>query len=281
MIWSLKKKEILKQFTELQRTKDELERYKNNLEEKVHQEITKRQEQEKIMIQQSRLAAMGEMIGNIAHQWRQPLNAMGIVIYNIKDAYDYGELTPKMMERSTNKATALIKKMSTTIDDFRNFFKPDKLKEEFKLSNAIDEILSLIEESFLQSRINIKIEIDPSLTVIGYKNEFSQVILNLLNNSRDVFEERHINHRYIRISAFQIEDKIVVSVKDNGGGIPIKVLPRVFEPYYSTKEEGKGTGIGLYMSKSIIEEHHKGKLLASNDEEGAIFTIELPTRQNG
>lgn len=271
------KKETLAHITKLQTTQEELERYKNTLEEKVSKEISKRQEHQRIMMQQSRLAAMGEMIGNIAHQWRQPLNALGLVIFNIKDAYEHDELTPNMLNKSVNKASGLIQKMSSTIDDFRNFFRPDKTKEEFVILEAIHEILSLIEEAFLQLRIHIDVDdIDPAIKVMGYKNEFSQVIINLLNNAKDSFEERHIKRRTIHIRAKQVENKVVISIQDNGGGITDEILPRIFEPYFSTKEEGKGTGIGLYMSKSIIDEHHNGKLLAFNDDEGAIFTIELP-----
>jgi len=257
--------------------KEELERYKISLEVKVEDEISKREAQQILMIQQSRYAGMGEMIGNIAHQWRQPLNALGLIFMNLKDAYDYNDLTSEMMEKSTAKAAALIQKMSTTIDDFRNFFKPDKEKGGFLLHDTVNDVYSLVDAAFIQEKIKVDIQIDPSLEVHGYKNEFSQVILNLLNNARDVLEERDVKEKEILICATMRGEDIVLTFKDNGGGIPDEVLPRVFDPYFSTKEEGKGTGIGLYMSKTIIEDHHKGSLHVANDSEGAVFTITLST----
>ncbi|MCK9373282.1 MAG: ATP-binding protein [Sulfuricurvum sp.] len=260
----------------LNRQKEELERYKNDLEAQVATEISKRREQEAIMMQQSRMAGMGEMIGNIAHQWRQPLNALSLICINVKDAYDYEELTSEFLQKSTAKAEVLIRKMSTTIDDFRNFFKPDKEIGAFNLKDTVDEAYGLVDVAFTQQGIGVDIRIDPSLEVRGYKNEFSQVILNLLNNARDVLEERAVKEKKIHIRLLRKGSHIVLTLQDNGGGIPQAVLPRIFDPYFSTKEEGKGTGIGLYMSKTIIEEHHKGVLHASNEGEGACFTIILP-----
>ncbi len=256
--------------------KSEVEEYKNDLENQVNFEVSKRHEQEGIMLQQSRLAGMGEMIGNIAHQWRQPSNVLGLIIENIKDAYAYGELTKEVIDKSTQQASNVIQKMSITIDDFRSFFEPDKNMMAFKVLEVIRETFSMLELTFNQRNIAVSIDIDSSLELRGYKNEFAQVIINLLNNSRDVLEENHVVDGKIYISAIENDEQIVIQIKDNGGGIPKSVLPRIFEPYFSTKEEGKGTGIGLYMSKTVIDDHHNGYLEASNDEAGAVFTMTFP-----
>ncbi|MDP3301147.1 MAG: HAMP domain-containing sensor histidine kinase [Sulfuricurvum sp.] len=260
----------------LNRQKHELEEYKNNLENRVAQEISKRHEQEGIMLQQSRLAGMGELIGNIAHQWRQPLNVLGLMIVNIEDAYNYGELTKERLEKAVQEASEVIQKMSKTIDDFRSFFEPDKDKISFNLLDAVNDSLSLVKSIFTQEHIEVTVEIDPSLELFAYKNEFSQIMINLFENARDAIIERKITNGKIGIIALSSKEEITVSVKDNGGGIEDKILQRIFEPYFSTKEEGKGSGIGLYMSKTIIEEHHQGKLTVRNNESGAIFTATFP-----
>lgn len=234
------------------------------------------QTKDAMMFQQSRYAAMGEMIGNIAHQWRQPLNILSLILVNLKDHYETKELTHEKLESLTDKADELIQKMSTTIDDFRTFFEPNKEKKSFFLADAVQEAYNLVNIVFAQKNIEVSIDIDPSLSIVGYKNEFSQVLLNLLTNSRDAFESNHILMRRIRVYAYSCSDGICLEISDNAGGIPEEVLPRIFDPYFSTKEEGKGTGIGLYMSKTIIETHHHGSLTAANTEEGALFSIILP-----
>ena len=223
--------------------KSEVEEYKNDLENQVNFEVSKRHEQEGIMLQQSRLAGMGEMIGNIAHQWRQPLNVLGLIIENIKDAYAYGELTKEVIDKSTQQASNVIQKMSITIDDFRSFFEPDKNMMAFKVLEVIRETFSMLELTFNQRNIAVSIDIDSSLELRGYKNEFAQVIINLLNNSRDVLEENHVVDGKIYISAIENDEQIVIQIKDNGGGIPKSVLPRIFEPYFSTKEESIAIGL--------------------------------------
>lgn len=254
----------------------ELEEINKTLDERVHTEIQKRHEQEGIMLQQSRLAGMGELIGNIAHQWRQPLNVLGLIIVNIEDAYNYGELTKEGLEKDVQKASEEIQKMSKTIDDFRNFFQPDKEKTAFNVLDVVNDSLALVKSTYTQDHIEVIVEIDPSLELFAYKNEFSQIIINLFENARDAIIERKITSGKIAIIALSSKDQVVLSVKDNGGGIADEILLRIFEPYFSTKEEGKGSGIGLYMSKTIIEEHHQGKLTAANDDNGAVFTVTFP-----
>lgn len=253
----------------------QLEGYKNDLELQVQQESQKRQIQEAMLMQQSRLAAMGEMIGNIAHQWRQPLSALNLVIGNIKDAHANGRLSDEYLEKATEKSYRLIKKMSTTIDDFRNFFQPDKERKSFRIKETIDESISLLEAALKNDNISIEISSCEDDEVYGFPNEFSQVVMNILNNAKDVLLERGVKNPTIFIRTEKKSQRLTLCIEDNAGGISESIMDRVFEPYFTTKEQGRGTGIGLYMSKIIIEEHNHGKLSVSNGKHGAIFAIEL------
>ena len=248
-----------------------------NLEQKVQIETSKQKEQEQLLIQQTRLAAMGEMIGNIAHQWRQPLNALGLVLQNLKFSYDMGELDEKMMDKSINKADMLTKNMSKTIDDFRNFFKPNKSKEKFGINENINKAIELVESTF--EHHNIKLEKNFSsdeLEFHGFPNEFSQVILNILTNAKDAIIENKILNPLVIVQTKIENDNICISIKDNANGIDENIVNKIFEPYFTTKDEGKGTGIGLYMSKIIIENNMNGKIEVYNLEKGANFIIKLP-----
>jgi len=219
---------------------------------------------------------MGQMIGNIAHQWRQPLNAVGALIQLLPEAMSHGTLTSRYLDFQTKKAMDLIQFMSRTIDDFRNFFRPRKEKQSFRLQEVITSAISFLEGS-LKNRgviLNLQVRDDPSL--YGFPNEYAQVILNILQNALDVLIEREIEHPEVTVSAFADNGKAVVVIGDNGGGIAEEDLDRVFDPYFSTREEGKGTGIGLYMSKTIIEQSMAGKLSAHNAPDGAEFRIEVP-----
>lgn len=255
---------------ELLKEKQKNQEFLENEIVRMRQEIN---EQNAIMMQQSRYASMGEMIGNIAHQWRQPLSALSLTIGNLEDAFEYGELTSERMNESSKKAYMLIEKMSNTIDDFRNFFKPNKEKKLFSVLDAVCHSYNIIDVPFKSMEIKTHIDIDPDIKIFGYENEFSQVILNFFNNSKDAFEERNIADRHINIKVEKHEKEIILTFEDNAGGIPPEYLARVFDPYFSTKEEGKGTGIGLYMSKSIIEGHHEGVLKAENTQHGVCFTV--------
>jgi signal transduction histidine kinase len=261
---------------ELENKSIQLEELNDNLEHLVHEEITKRQKQEQLLIQQSKLASMGEMIGNIAHQWRQPLNALGLVIQNIQLTYMMDELNDDFIEKSVSKANLLTSTMSKTIDDFRNFFKPNKEITKFSLDNSINNSLSLISSTFEHNGVSIKYEIVNDIDVIGFPNEFSQVILNILTNSKDAFVENEIINSVVSLEIKRDDNYGYVIIKDNAGGIPLNIIEKVFEPYFTTKEEGKGTGIGLYMSKIIIEKNMNGQLYVNNINDGAQFTVMVP-----
>jgi len=263
-----------------QRTR-ELEQLNTQLEEKVKKEVAKSREKDQMLIQQSRLASMGEMIGNIAHQWRQPLNALGLVLQNIQMAHEHGRLDEEYLRKATDKGMKLIDSMSHTIDDFRNFFKPNKSKERFDIAQSIDSALEMVESSFKNHDINVNLQLEPELCALGFPSEFSQVLLNILTNAKDALLERNVNPKEIWIHAFRQNTDIVVTIEDNGGGIDTSVVEKIFDPYFTTKEEGKGTGLGLYMSKMIIERSMNGTIVADNGSSGARFTTRIPAETKG
>ncbi len=233
-----------------------------------------------LLIQQSKMAAMGEMIGHIAHQWRQPLNALGLTLQKIRMYHEEGILTTAELDKSINKSKMLIDKMSATIDDFRNFFKLDKKKERFNILVAINNTLALLEASFKYHNITVTVKTPEEHVMFeGLRNELEQVILNLLNNAKDALIENNIPNPTITIEIKEDSEQIRIEVRDNGGGIEPTILSRVFEPYFTTKDQGKGTGIGLYMSKVIIEKNMNSTIKVVNTGEGACFCITLAKEQ--
>jgi signal transduction histidine kinase len=259
----------------------------NDVDLDTFQNILKEQQKEKLLQQQSKLAMMGEMIGAIAHQWRQPLSIISGVLLNIEDSFFENELDEEVLQEELETAENSLTYMSRTIDDFRNFFAPSKNKKDFYLEDSIINSVAIV---FAQLKIhNISISLksgDETISdfhkknlngnqnkIFGYPSEFTQVILNLVSNAKDAIIENGISNGLIAISVERKGDEVSILVRDNGGGIPEKVLERVFEPYFTTKEEGKGTGIGLYMSKMIIEDNMGGVLSAKSIDGATIFTI--------
>ena len=261
----------------------ELERLNAHLEERVAEEVEKNMEKSRLMAQQSKLAAMGEMIGAIAHQWRQPLNAIGLMIQDVRAAYTYGELDPEYIQSFEDRAMSQVNFMSKTIDDFRMFFKTDREKTVFSAMGAVKAAIELISIQFGANGISIELESnfdDGETNVLGYPNELKQVVLNLLSNSKDaIYDKRkHLGDEFdglIRVSISK-EDKLCINVSDNGTGISESVAGRIFEPYFTTKQPGEGTGIGLYMSKMIIKNSFNGDIAFKNSDAGAVFTIFIP-----
>lgn len=248
----------------------------------VSRNITQQHQMEKeleskrlLLIQQGRHASMGEMVGNIAHQWRQPLNALGLLIQKIGFFYNRGTLDENKINTSIDRGMKLINGMSQTIDDFREFFNPNKKKELFCLREAIDNAHSILEATFSSYTIEFQVKMDDEIKIEGYKNEFSQVLVNLLNNAKDVLIEKKVSPAYINVSVIKADNNFILKVCDNGGGVQESQVEKIFDPYFTTKEEGKGTGIGLYMSKMIIEDQMHGKISVSNTSEGACFSIQF------
>ena len=247
-----------------------------HLAEKIEEQVEQIREQDHILMRQARFAAMGEMIGNIAHQWRQPLNALALQIQDIGVAYQFGEMTQEYLDESIDTSMNLIQKMSRTIDDFRNFFDPKRAKETFTILDAYRDTIGILGPTLGNKEVVIATDIDKEVTADGFPNEFSQVLINLINNAIDAFEKKQIQERRIEIKAFQDENGTVVTVEDNGGGIDETVMEKIFDPYFTTKFKSAGTGVGLYMSKMIIEQHMNGSITAANTDKGARFTITLP-----
>ena len=264
---------VTRDITKRKSAEESLRQLNESLEQRVKQEVALNREKDHLMIQQSRLAAMGEMIGNIAHQWRQPINALGLVLANIKDAYEYGELDKEYLDKSVKSGQRLIQAMSGTIDDFRNFFKPNKEKQNFRVCDSVEEAVKLVNHGFKSNNIELAFEqsCEPC-NALGYPNEFSQVVLNALSNAKDAIVEKKGRGKVSIRFEFDA-DTAVVSIRDNGGGIPAEVLGKVFDPYFTTKE--KGTGIGLYMSKMIMD-NMGGDIAIRNVADGAEVTIALP-----
>lgn len=254
----------------------ELESINRTLDERVQNEIDRRRKQERMMIQQNRLAAMGEMIGNIAHQWRQPLNALGLIVQDVEDAHRFGELDDEYIRTMSSKAMEQINYMSRTIEDFRNFFKPDRIKERFSLNDNLARILEIVGPGIRKSKVQLGMVIHNELSISGYPNELAQVIINIINNAKEAFESSSVVERTIHVEAWKEAGYVYVSIADNAGGIEDTILHRIFDPYFTTKGETQGTGLGLYMAKVIVEEHMHGKITAENEKEGVKFVIMLP-----
>lgn len=253
----------------------ELEEINRFLEQKVDQGIQELRGKDALLIQQGKLSAMGEMIANIAHQWKQPLNALGVTIQNLKDYHDQGILDNDFLNKNVARSLMLIQHMAHTIDDFRDFFRPDTIKKTFDLKDAIGRTLSLIDDSFKNNFISIKMDVPTGLKIDGYPGEFCQALLNILSNAKDEFVKNKTNNASVKINVHRNNDTIVITISNNAGCIDEKVLPRIFDPYFTTKEFG--SGIGLYMTKMIIEKIPGGKVSAKNIPEGAEFRIEIPT----
>ncbi len=263
-----------KQEAALLDAKEVLRQLNASLEQRVLEETEKNLQKERLLIQQSRLAAMGEMIGNIAHQWRQPLNALGLVLANIEDADHMQQLNPEYLQDLVRTGEGLIQQMSSTIDDFRHFFRPQKQPEPFSAVAAIEETLTLVSPGFVNHQIELRREMGEDIQILGFANEFSQVLLNLLGNAKDAVLIQRKQGGVVVIRLVRDESHAIVTVADNGGGIPAAVMEQIFEPYFSTKAQG--TGIGLYMSKMIIENSMGGSIIAHNVDGGAEFTLTCP-----
>lgn len=232
-------------------------------------------EKEQLLMQQSRQAALGETIGNIAHQWRQPLNALGLTVQQLGLSYECGRFSKEQLETSIAKVMEIISHMSQTIDDFRNFYRPDKEKDWFKVYQVVAKTVSLVEANFREHRIGIEVPAADNLEIKGYPNEYAQVLLNILMNARDAFLERKTANARVTIRLTREGERSVVTVTDNAGGIAPEIMERIFDPYFTTKEQDLGTGIGLFMAKTIIEKNMGGRLTARNVDDGAEFRIEV------
>ncbi len=257
--------------------REKLKETNETLEKRVEEELEKRERQQKMMLEQSRFALMGEMLSAIAHQWRQPLSSIGLIIQDFADAYEYGELNKSYLDENVTMALGQIRFMSDTINDFSNFFKPNKEKEHFTIQESLKEVNSLIGVQLKSKKITLQLSAG-DFEVYGYKRSLSQVFLNIINNAKDAILERQMKFpEHEGVISVEVVDgpfkKVII--EDNGVGIPDEIMDKIFNPYFSSKFAAQGTGIGLYMSRMIIEEHHYGRILAENSPRGARFIIEF------
>ena len=230
-----------------------------------------------MLSQQSRLAQMGEAISMIAHQWRQPLNNLnGLVLLMDLKLSKQREIKHNLLEEEFNEIETITAYMSNTIDDFRDFFKPEKEKVSFCLNETIKSTIRLLQPILKYDAIKIHYTDNKKIELFGYPNELGQVLINIINNAKDalVSNNQH-KEKNIYISLFQEQNSITITIQDNAGGISPEIIDHIFDPYFSTKLKKNGTGLGLYISKMVIEEHMNGKLSVTNGEKGAMFRVEF------
>ncbi|MEO5355934.1 MAG: hybrid sensor histidine kinase/response regulator [Nitrospirae bacterium YQR-1] len=252
----------------------ELRDLNNSLIERVQEELRLNRQKDFMMIQQSRLASMGELIMQIAHHWRQPINIIGLLIQDLLDAYDSGELTREYLAVNIEKSMRTLTEMSDTIDEFRRYTKSSLTNEPFDLREIVEKTVALIEPIFKYDGISIESEYPAENIIIsGFVGQYSQVLINLLNNAKDAIIEHKPENPLIRVQLYKDGENSVLSVADNGGGIAPGIIERICEPYFTSKEGSNGTGLGLFVAKNFIEKNMHGKLLYQNIEGGAEFKI--------
>ena len=255
-----------------QKTK-ELKELNETLERRVEEEIKKNEEKQKVMFWQSRFASLGEMLANIAHQWRQPLTELNLILFSMKKAALDGD--KEGVEELYKESKSLIQNMSNTIENFSNFFKPNKEKQHFMLHESIEEALHILSRVLKRDMIQVKTSYE-DVSVLGITNEFTQVIVNLLKNSRDAFVENGVLIREITIEVKKEDSYAFVYVEDNAGGIQEKERYKIFEPYFTTKHTSQGTGLGLFMSKMICQKGFNGSLDVTSKKGTSRFIIKIP-----
>jgi signal transduction histidine kinase len=267
---------------EVAKKTNELFKLNQSLEARIVEEVEKNRKNELQMYEQSKNASLGEMIGNIAHQWRQPLSAITSTASSVKLNNQLGILDKDEIENNMDVIIHKANYLSETINTFRNFLNKNKSIETFLLEDMIEESINIINVTLKEYHIDLKVTIDKTSksTVTGIKNEVSQVLINILNNAKDTLLEKNIDNKYINLSLKNEDDKALITIEDNGKGIPIHIMPKIFEPYFTTKHQSQGTGLGLHMCYKIVTESLQGKIWAQNTNKGAKFFIEIPLVKN-
>ncbi len=268
--------EVAKKTKALQRRTRELRELNEKLEERIEAEVQKNREKERMMARQARHAQMGEVLSMIAHQWRQPLNAVATHIAFLQAYVRKAEMDRETLQMKYAQINALLDHLSNTIDDFRHFFKEDRDKKIVALPEIVEDVLDLVRGGLDAKGIAVEVKDGCCCAVEVYPNNIKHVVLNLIQNAADAFAQRNITEKRIEIEMLCKEGHAVLSVEDNAGGIEEAILPKVFEPYFTTKDKSGGTGLGLYMAKVIVEKHCGGTITVTNGEKGARFVVSLP-----
>ncbi len=258
---------------ELKNTQNELKDLNKSLEEKVQVEVDKNKQQQLMLMQQSRLAQMGEVVNMIAHQWKQPLNALSVIGQTLVLKHMKGDLDTKAMDTFNANSQKQIVGMSATIDDFRDFFKPGKEKKTFDIEESINHSVKILSPLLEYENIKLTVSMSEDCVIYGFSNELGQSIINIMNNAKDALSQRDIEGKCIDINLTKNDTQVILTIADNAGGIPEDIIMKIFDPYFSTKEKKDGTGLGLHMTKLIIEEHMNGKITVENINGGAKFSI--------
>jgi len=262
--WILSYKIKLLQKSELQKSQELLTQIENL------------REKDKMIFQQQKLVSMGEMIENIAHQWRQPLAQINASVLVIDEQLDYKNKNYKTIDKNLTDIENITQYMSKTIDNFRNFFEPNKKESHFSIPELITSSLIITKNSAFDKKIDIEVQAESKTLYFGLQDELQEVIVILINNAKDALLQRDIKKPSINIKTFEHDQTYVITICDNAGGVDEEIIDKIFDPYFTTKHKSQGTGLGLYISKLIIEENMLGTLSMTNTKEGACFKIQLP-----
>jgi len=272
----------------LEVSSNELRELNDNLEIKVQDEIEKNREKDRQLIEQSRFAALGEMIGNIAHQWRQPLSAISSTASGMSVQIDLQIASNEDIKESYTNILSYVSFLTQTIEDFRGFFKENRERTQFNIIDVVNQTLSIISSAYKDHDIKLihNLPNEDKLIIDGYPSELAQVFLNILNNAKDAISSKEQEDKYVSINYKKEDGHYLIYIDDNAGGVPKSIINKIFDPYFTTKHKSQGTGIGLYMSKDIIETHMHGSLNVENRENrfedksffGASFKISLPIK---
>ncbi|TLM66811.1 MAG: hypothetical protein FDZ69_05610 [Deltaproteobacteria bacterium] len=267
---------------DLQQTQADLQRLNDNLRQQVQEETERRLAQERLLAHHARLSAMGEMVGVIAHQWRQPLTTLGMILQRLELMHNRGQLTAAGFAEARQAGMRQIESMSETIDDFRNFYSPDRVRSSFPVCQKLREAANLVDGAFAAAGVVLKRDCDiPAPGILhGYPNQFVQAIVNLLNNARDATlscaPERSQANRAVHLKAGTAGGELIITVADNGCGIPPEMLNRIGEPFLTSKEAVGGSGLGLYLTKTIVEDSFGGRLTVRSRPGETVFTAVIP-----
>jgi signal transduction histidine kinase len=259
----------------LKATQKSLSLINETLEQRIVEEVEKNRQKDLAMLNQSRFAQMGQVINMIAHQWKQPLNNVSLIVQTLTIKCKRDSISKDEIENFSKRTQTQVKEMAKTIDDFRDFFKQEKEKTDFSVNEVLESLISIVEPILEKSKICLSVEYLDEVKVNGYSNELTQAILNIIYNAKDALVEKEDTYKALDIRLSRREDRVLLSIQDNAGGIDDSVIDKIFNPYFTTKGEN-GTGIGLDMARTIIQQHMNGEISVINRDDGACFTIELP-----